>query len=95
MGNIASVFRGLTGINKEIGIVMVGLESAGKTTILHKLKLGEIVTTSSPTNNGFNAQTVQYKNIGFAVWDVRGGQDLWRQYFTNAQGMPQDLLLIR
>lgn len=27
------------------GILMVGLDAAGKTTILYKLKLGEIVTT--------------------------------------------------
>ena len=68
---------------------MVGLDAAGKTTILYKLKLGEIVTTI-PTigrkpwfenmiikfkfNSGFNVETVEYKNISFTVWDV-GGQD--------------------
>lgn len=31
---------------KEMRILMVGLDAAGKTTILYKLKLGEIVTTS-------------------------------------------------
>ena len=51
---------------------MVGLDAAGKTTILYKLKLGEIVTTI-PTI-GFNVETVEYKNICFTVWDV-GGQD--------------------
>ncbi|RWV89888.1 hypothetical protein GW17_00047942 [Ensete ventricosum] len=30
---------------KEMRILMVGLDAAGKTTILYKLKLGEIVTT--------------------------------------------------
>ena len=57
--------------------------SAGKTTILYKLKLGEVVTTI-PTI-GFNVETVEYKNIAFTVWDV-GGQDkirkLWRYYYT-------------
>lgn len=66
----------------------VGLDAAGKTTILYKLKLGEIVTTI-PTI-GFNVETVQYKNISFTVWDV-GGQDkirpLWRHYFQNTQGL--------
>jgi len=61
----------------------VGLDAAGKTTILYKLKLGEIVTTI-PTI-GFNVETVEYKNISFTVWDV-GGQDkirpLWRHYCT-------------
>lgn len=57
---------------------MVGLDAAGKTTILYKLKLGEIVTTI-PTI-GFNVETVEYKNISFTVWDV-GGQDKVRQGF--------------
>ncbi|XP_021722594.1 ADP-ribosylation factor 1-like [Chenopodium quinoa] len=57
---------------KEMQILMVGLDAAGKTTILYKLKLGEIVTTI-PTI-GFNVETVEYKNISFTVGDV-GGQD--------------------
>ena len=45
MGNMfASLFKGLFG-KKEMRILMVGLDAAGKTTILYKLKLGEIVTT--------------------------------------------------
>jgi len=45
MGNIfEKIFRGLFG-KKEMRILMVGLDAAGKTTILYKLKLGEIVTT--------------------------------------------------
>ena len=73
---------------KEMRILMVGLDAAGKTTILYKLKLGEIVTTV-PTI-GFNVETVEYKNISFTVWDV-GGQDkirpLWRHYYQNTQGL--------
>eukprot|EP00182_Erythrolobus_australicus_P004893 CAMPEP_0185841500 /NCGR_PEP_ID=MMETSP1353-20130828/17924_1 /TAXON_ID=1077150 /ORGANISM="Erythrolobus australicus, Strain CCMP3124" /LENGTH=234 /DNA_ID=CAMNT_0028540979 /DNA_START=508 /DNA_END=1214 /DNA_ORIENTATION=+ len=73
---------------KDMRILMVGLDAAGKTTILYKLKLGEIVTTI-PTI-GFNVETVEYKNISFTVWDV-GGQDkirpLWRHYFQNTQGI--------
>uniref|UniRef100_A0AAZ1XTA0 Uncharacterized protein n=1 Tax=Oreochromis aureus TaxID=47969 RepID=A0AAZ1XTA0_OREAU len=88
MGNVfASLFKGLFG-KKEMRILMVGLDAAGKTTILYKLKLGEIVTTI-PTI-GFNVETVEYKNISFTVWDV-GGQDkirpLWRHYFQNTQGL--------
>ena len=50
---------------KEMRILMVGLDAAGKTTILYKLKLGEVVTTI-PTI-GFNVETVEYKNISFTV----------------------------
>jgi len=84
---ISSLFGKLFG-NKEMRILMVGLDAAGKTTILYKLKLGEIVTTI-PTI-GFNVETVEYKNINFTVWDV-GGQDkirpLWRHYFQNTEGL--------
>eukprot|EP00922_Rhytidocystis_sp_ex-Travisia-forbesii_P051981 GHVS01077157.1.p1 GENE.GHVS01077157.1~~GHVS01077157.1.p1 ORF type:complete len:184 (+),score=25.90 GHVS01077157.1:111-662(+) len=73
---------------KEMRILMVGLDAAGKTTILYKLKLGEVVTTI-PTI-GFNVETVEYKNISFTVWDV-GGQDkirpLWRHYYQNTHGL--------
>lgn len=73
---------------KELRILMVGLDAAGKTTILYKLKLGE-VTTTIPTI-GFNVETVEYKNISFTVWDV-GGQDkirpLWRHYYQGTNGL--------
>ncbi|XP_034395036.1 ADP-ribosylation factor 2a [Cyclopterus lumpus] len=87
MGGFASLFKGMFG-KKEMRILMVGLDAAGKTTILYKLKLGEVVTTI-PTI-GFNVETVSYKNISFTVWDV-GGQDkirpLWRHYFQNTDGI--------
>jgi len=69
-------------------ILMVGLDAAGKTTILYKFKLGETVTTI-PTI-GFNVETVEYKNISFTMWDV-GGQDkirrLWRHYYQGTNGL--------
>jgi len=84
---MGSVFAKLFG-KREARILMVGLDAAGKTTILYKLKLGEIVTTI-PTI-GFNVETVQYKKISFTVWDV-GGQDkirpLWRHYYQGTQGL--------
>ncbi|XP_048426830.1 ADP-ribosylation factor 2 isoform X2 [Pyrus x bretschneideri] len=71
-----------------VRILMVGLDASGKTTILYKLKLGDIVNTI-PTI-GFNVETIEYKNITFTIWDV-GGQDkirpLWRHYFQNTQGI--------
>lgn len=84
---LSNAFNRLFG-KKAMRILMVGLDAAGKTTILYKLKLGEVVTTI-PTI-GFNVETVEYKNISFTVWDV-GGQDkirpLWRHYYTNTQGI--------
>jgi small GTP-binding protein len=80
-------FSGLFG-KQQLRILMVGLDAAGKTTILYKMKLGEVVTTI-PTI-GFNVETVEYKKISFTVWDV-GGQDkirpLWRHYYHNTNGL--------
>ena len=88
MGNLFNkIWARMVG-TREMRILMVGLDAAGKTTILYKLKLGEVVNTI-PTI-GFNVETVEYKNISFNVWDV-GGQDkirlLWRHYYTNTQGL--------
>lgn len=84
MGNIfANLFK-----KKESRILINGLDAAGKTTVLYKLKLGEVVTTI-PTI-GFNVETLQYKNINLTCWDV-GGRDkirpLWRHYYQNTNGM--------
>ncbi|XP_076877330.1 ADP-ribosylation factor 4-like [Brachyhypopomus gauderio] len=88
MGIIFSyIFSRFVG-KKPVRLLMVGLDAAGKTTVLYKLKLGEVVTTI-PTL-GFNVETVEYKNISFTVWDV-GGQDvirrLWKHYYQNTQGL--------
>ncbi len=56
--SFSKVFGKLFG-KKDVRILMVGLDAAGKTTILYKLKLGEIVTTI-PTI-GFNVETVEYR----------------------------------
>ena len=49
-------------------ILMLGLDGAGKTTILYKLNPNEVVSTV-PTI-GFNVETLQYNKFYFIVWDV-------------------------
>jgi len=73
---------------KEIRILMVGLDAAGKTTILHQLgKIGEIKTL--PTI-GFYVESLDYKNFNFIVFDI-GGADkmrlLFRHYYQNTKGL--------
>jgi len=72
----------------EVRTLFIGLDAGGKTTILYKLKLGEVVTTI-PTI-GFNVESVKYKNISFTIWDVGGQQQirpLWRHYLANTQAV--------
>ncbi|KAL2828500.1 ADP-ribosylation factor family-domain-containing protein [Aspergillus cavernicola] len=104
---ISKLFDRLWG-KKEMRILMVGLDAAGKTTILYKLKLGEIVTTiptigqSSPSlachrlvgfRAGFNVETVEYKNIQFTVWDV-GGQDKIRPLWRHYFQNTQGIIFV-
>lgn len=50
-------------------VLMLGLDGAGKTTVLYKLKLNETINTI-PTL-GFNVETVQLsRGVSFTVWDV-------------------------
>merc|ERR1712149_77969 len=67
MGIFSKTFGKLVG-SKEMRILMVGLDAAGKTTILYKLKLGEVVTTI-PTI-GFNVETVEYQNTQGLIFVV-------------------------
>eukprot|EP00301_Raphidiophrys_heterophryoidea_P020608 c5251_g1_i1.p1 GENE.c5251_g1_i1~~c5251_g1_i1.p1 ORF type:complete len:189 (-),score=18.74 c5251_g1_i1:65-631(-) len=87
-GLLSKVVRKFMKVEGGCRVLMLGLDSAGKTTILYKLKLGRTVTTT-PTI-GFNVESVVHKNIHFTVWDV-GGQDkirsLWRHYFSNTRGL--------
>jgi ADP-ribosylation factor protein 1 len=73
---------------KDARIVMVGLDAAGKTTVLFKLKLNDVVVTI-PTI-GFNVERVEYKNLKMTIWDI-GGQDrlrpLWRHYYEGTNGI--------
>lgn len=69
-------------------VVMIGLDGAGKTTILYKLKMGEALPTI-PTI-GFNIEGIVHKSLNMAVWDV-GGQfrvrQLWHHYFDDVYAL--------
>ncbi len=87
MGNFFSFAKQLLSKN-EIRILLLGLDSAGKTSILYKLKHEALVTTI-PTL-GFNVECVQHKNVRFTMWDV-GGQErirsLWMYYLHGTNGL--------
>jgi small GTP-binding protein len=80
---ISQFFKAAFG-DLDAKISMVGLDAAGKTTVLLRLHLGETPTTI-PTI-GFNVEKVKYKSLTMTIWDV-GGQGrlrpLWHYYYTN------------
>ena len=72
----------------ESRALLVGLDLAGKTTMLYKLKTGKVMTTI-PTI-GFNIEQLAYLDVSLAMWDV-GGLDkvrsLWRHYYRNTEAL--------
>jgi GTPase SAR1 family protein len=56
--------------NIECRTLLLGLDSSGKTTLLYRLKMNEIVNTI-PTI-GFNVETIAHNNVDLVMWDVGG-----------------------
>eukprot|EP01129_Flabellula_baltica_P004190 TRINITY_DN1433_c0_g1_i1.p1 TRINITY_DN1433_c0_g1~~TRINITY_DN1433_c0_g1_i1.p1 ORF type:complete len:191 (-),score=28.84 TRINITY_DN1433_c0_g1_i1:72-617(-) len=76
------------GGGRKARLLILGLDGAGKTTVLYRLKLGEVRDTV-PTI-GFNVEQVEYGNLKFTVWDI-GGQakirGLWKHYYNGTNGL--------
>jgi ADP-ribosylation factor-like protein 5B len=85
---MSSLWKKLAGKDKEYKIIIVGLHNAGKTTILYKLALNEVIVTQ-PTI-GSNVEEVQHKNIRLQVWDLGGQENLrsaWDAYYQGAEAV--------
>ncbi|THH05485.1 hypothetical protein EW145_g4763 [Phellinidium pouzarii] len=73
---------------KEMRVLFLGLDNAGKTTILKKLN-GEDVMSVSPTL-GFNIKTFIHSRYTLNIWDVGGQRTLrpyWRNYFEQTDAI--------
>ena len=82
MGNFFSSLWGkIFSSQKEFKILILGLANAGKTTLLYKLHMGQVVQTQ-PTI-GSNVEEIAHKNVKFQAWDL-GGQEsirfVWPTY---------------
>lgn len=85
MGILFSKLWGLF-TNEEHKVIIVGLDNAGKTTILYQFLMNEVVHTS-PTI-GSNVEEVVWKNIRFLMWDIGGQESLrssWTTYYNNTE----------
>lgn len=74
------MIRKLRKTEKEVSILVLGLDNAGKTTILKSLS-NEDITQITPTH-GFNLKNLTHEGFKLNVWDV-GGQKALRTYWTN------------
>uniref|UniRef100_A0A8C1VMW8 ADP-ribosylation factor-like protein 3 n=1 Tax=Cyprinus carpio TaxID=7962 RepID=A0A8C1VMW8_CYPCA len=86
------VFKGLFSVIEklkgtaelELRIVLLGLDNAGKTTLLKQLA-SEDVNTITPTQ-GFNIKSVTCDAMKLNVWDIGGQRKIrpfWKKYLEN------------
>uniref|UniRef100_A0A8B9NUJ0 ADP ribosylation factor like GTPase 5C n=1 Tax=Apteryx owenii TaxID=8824 RepID=A0A8B9NUJ0_APTOW len=67
-------------------VIIVGLDNAGKTTILYQFLTREVVHTS-PTI-GSNVEEVVLRKTHFLMWDIGGQETLrsaWNSYYCNTE----------
>lgn len=74
---------------KEVRILILGLDNAGKTTILYKLYAPDKVVRTMPTL-GFNVEQVTFRGLTFSLWDLGGQTNMrpyWRCYLNNTSAI--------
>ena len=85
---LLTILKKLKEKEREMRILIVGLDNAGKTTILRKFN-GEDTTKIAPTL-GFNIKTLEFRGYKLNCWDVGGQKTIrsyWRNYFEQTDGL--------
>merc|ERR1719443_2031378 len=85
---LLSLLRRLKKDDKEARILVLGLDNAGKTTILKKLS-DEDVSHIMPTQ-GFNIKSLIHDGFKLNVWDIGGQKTIrpyWRNYFESTDAL--------
>ena len=89
MGNwFTNVWDRLFGEKRELKLVIVGLDAAGKTTILNRMRFDEVMQTA-PTI-GVNTEDIQVKNVNIKVFDLAGQEKMrsvWKYYYSSIEGI--------
>ncbi len=85
---LLDVIRRLRKKEGEARLLVLGLDNAGKTTILRKLS-NEDITNITPTA-GFNIKSLSMSNFRLNVWDIGGQKAIrpyWKQYYDSTDAL--------
>ena len=91
MGNllVVSLDRLASAVSSPCHIVMVGLDNSGKTSLMYKAKLKELIKVH-PTMS-FNVECVNAtKKLKYKIWDIGGRESnrpLWKAYVRKTEGV--------
>merc|ERR1711977_463927 len=85
---LLSLLRKLKTSETEVRILMLGLDNAGKTSVLKKLS-DEDISHIMPTQ-GFNIKSLLHEGFKLNVWDIGGQATIrpyWKNYFENTDAL--------
>ncbi|KAG5673728.1 hypothetical protein PVAND_003748 [Polypedilum vanderplanki] len=85
MGLLSLLRKLRSSSERDLRIVLVGLDNSGKTTILRQFANEETPQVTTPTA-GFNIKSIQSNNLNLNVWDLGGNSKIrpyWKNYFEN------------
>jgi ADP-ribosylation factor-like protein 2 len=85
---LLKIIRKIKKTEKEMRLLMLGLDNAGKTTVLMTF-CGDDISEIPPTV-GFNIKTVSVRDFKVNIWDVGGQKSIrsfWRNYFDTTDGL--------
>jgi ADP-ribosylation factor-like protein 1 len=77
-------------LHTAVRILILGLDNAGKTTILYRLQNDSDEQIQTIPTIGFNVEVLQYKSVKFQVWDLGGQTSIrpyWRCYYPNTDAI--------
>jgi len=90
MGGFFSAIAELFSTKKELRILMVGLDQAGKSTIVATMQIGKPISTQPKPTIGFDLEEINFKSLKLKVWDISGQikfRELWKHYYEGSNGI--------
>ena len=85
---LLDLLKGYKHLKKDPNLLILGLDNAGKTTLLHNLTQEQVKTTE-PTK-GINIKTIIQEGFKINVWDVGGQREIrefWSYYYDDCDAI--------
>uniref|UniRef100_A0A915CMU4 ADP-ribosylation factor-like protein 6 n=1 Tax=Ditylenchus dipsaci TaxID=166011 RepID=A0A915CMU4_9BILA len=90
MGLLQTLSSIFNGGNKQVDIIVLGLDNSGKTTVLNQLKPPDAQSSSVVPTVGFAVDRFTASNMTFSAYDMSGQtryRNLWETHYKNVQGI--------